>query len=475
MAHQVITGEQAWQHYRANPWAKWPTREAPDRLSPLAEPATGPLFGLTGQEKVFCIGSCFAREIENTLARLGFDVLSLRREFPRSPNRGLPDRSMFNKYNVGTVLNELRWALSAPGSYRHEEVLLSAPGDLLVQDFQLKGEAYAEEWGFAVAFREAFNRFFATVAQADVVVLTLGLSEAWFDRVTGLYLNAAPTEHMVSVYPGRFELHVLDAAATQTMLDEIDAILRAHLRPDFKLLITVSPVPLASTFRDQDVLVANSYSKAVLRACVDGFVQARPHARYFPSYEFVTLSHPALVWRADDFRHVDPKFVDYLMASVLSGLEGVAGLEAQAAQARSTARAQLLATKLPTTSIVAGGWARWWHALRQAWVRQKRQRVQARKTLRGHLDRWDGRALQGWAYDERHTRPVQVSLLVDDKPLAATVADQERADVASAFGQERLHSGFSFTLPSLPAGAQVLSLKVGETVLKTIPLNAAKR
>ena len=467
MAHQVISGEEAWRHYLGNPWAKWPTRDNPDRLSPLAEPATGPLFGLTGQEKVFCIGSCFAREIENTLARLGFDVLSLRREFPRSPNRGLPDRNMFNKYNVGTILNELRWALSAPGSYRHEDVLVSVPNDLLVQDFQLQGEAYAEEWGFAVAFREAFNRFFATIAQADVVVLTLGLSEAWFDSVTGLYLNAAPTPHMVSAHPGRFELHVLDAEATQAMLAEIDAILRAHLKPDFKLLITVSPVPLIATFRDQDVLVANTYSKSVLRACVDGFVHARPHARYFPSYEFVTLSHPTLVWREDDFRHVDPKFVDYLMASVLGGLEG---LEAQAEAARAQARTHLLTNKLPRASLWAGGPARWWRSLHQAWVRQKRQLVQARKTLRGHLDRWDGHRLQGWAYDERHTRPVEVSLWVDGQPWANSMADQERADVAHAFGPERLHSGFTFALADLPSDAKVLTLRVGETVLKTMPL-----
>ncbi|TDM07975.1 MAG: GSCFA family protein [Ideonella sp. MAG2] len=470
MVHQVISGEEAWRQQQANPQAKWPTRAAPERLSPLAEPATGPLFELTGQEKVFCIGSCFAREIEEALQRRGLDVLSLRREFPRSANRAVTDRNMFNKYNVGTILNELRWALSEPGTYRHEQVLMSAPGDLLVQDFQLKGQAYAEEWGLAVAFREAFNRFFATIAQADVVVLTLGLSEAWYDRHTQLYLNAAPTEHMVSVFPGRFELHVLDVASTSAMLDEIDAILKAHLQPGFKLLLTVSPVPLAATFRDQDVLVANSYSKSVLRACVDAFVHQRPHAYYFPSYEFVTLSHPDLVWRGDDFRHVDPQFVDYLMASVLSGLQGP---RTAADPARAAARHKLLSTKLPEPPRWGSGvLTRWWHRLHKAWVQQRRQFVQTRKTLRGHLDRWDGQRLQGWAYDERHTRPVEVCLWVDDQPWVTTLADQERADVAKVFGPERLYSGFSVSLANLPAGGQTLTLRVGKTALKTIPLSA---
>lgn len=472
MAIEIIPGAQAWSHARRNARARWPTREQPERLSPLAEPASGNLFALRGDEKVFCIGSCFAREIETTLDRLGFEVMSLKPVLPPSPNRSVADRRMFNKYNVGTILNELRWALEPERfPYRHEDVLVSAPGNLLVQDYQLRGEAWADERGVAMAFREAFNRFFASIREAEVVVLTLGLSEAWYDSATGLYLNAAPTEHMVREHGERFELHVLDGAMTLAMLDEIDRLLVTHLRPGFRLLLTVSPVPLASTFRAQDVLVANSYSKSVLRACCDQFLQGRPHARYFPSYEFVTLSEPALVWSLDDFRHVDPKFVDYIMASVLAGL---GGRSAEASELRARARQRLLeqhlvrrpgATLSPLArlrGVLGRGLARLAQGLRLR--RQQPPRV------RGHLDRWNGSELVGWAFDEQTDRPVAVTVRIDGKLVAERRADDEREDVASTLGVEHLQSGFHFSLSELPPDARQLTVHVGGRLLKSIAL-----
>ena len=382
---------------------------------------------------------------------------------------------MFNKYNVGTILNELRWALDpAAHPYRHEDVLVNTPDDLLVQDYQLRGEAWAEERGTAMAFREAFNRFFASIREADVVVLTLGLSEAWFDTATGLYLNAAPSEDKVRRHGSRFELHVLDSAMTLAMLEDIDALLVRHLRPGFKLLLTVSPVPLVSTFRDQDVLVANSYSKSVLRACCDAFLVKRPHARYFPSYEFVTLSDPSYVWSLKDFRHVDPKFVDYLMASVLSGLGGAAP---QADQRRTQARQRLLeqrgpgavAADLPLWARLrgrlGGGAERLVHAL--GLHRRRPPRVRA------YLDRWDGNALAGWAFDENDAQPVLVTVRVDGQVVAERRADDERQDVATTLGLDHLRSGFHVHLPALPPGARELTLHVGGRLLKSIALRDA--
>lgn len=464
MSPVIIPGRQAWQQARGNAQARWPSRQRPERLAPVAEPSPGPLFALRGDEKVFCIGSCFAREIETTLDRLGFEVLSLRPELPASPNRSVRDRRMFNKYNVGTILNELRWALDPAHPYRHDDVLLSVPGDLLVQDLQLRGEAWAEERQAAAAFREAFNRFFAKVREAEVVVLTLGLSEAWFDRHTGLYLNVAPTEHMVQAHGERFELHVLDAASTLAMLDEIDRLLCAHLRPGFKLLLTVSPVPLTSTFRDQDVLLANSYSKSLLRACCDPFLQGRAHARYFPSYEFATLSPPDLVWSDDDFRHVDRRFVDYLMASVLAGLQGASPA---AEQARRSARQQVLARRSG-----AARWLRWCREAPRRWWQGLRPHPESRTP--GHLDRWSGERLQGWGFDARHTRPLPVSVRVDGRELLCTTADGARPDVAQAHGAQRLHCGFDIVLPALPAGARQLSVHLGPRLLKTIALPGSR-
>ena len=71
MNPHVIPGEQAWAQLRsARRLGRWPTRAEPQRLSPLAAPDPGELFALRGDEKVFCIGSCFARDAASTLAML---------------------------------------------------------------------------------------------------------------------------------------------------------------------------------------------------------------------------------------------------------------------------------------------------------------------------------------------------------------------------------------------------------------------
>jgi len=75
------------------------------------------------------------------------------------------------------------------------------------------------------------------------------------------------------------------------------------------MLVTVSPVPLLSTFRDVDVLVANTYSKSVQRAAIDEFIADADGVDYFPSYEFVMLSNPTIAWSRGDYRHVNADLV----------------------------------------------------------------------------------------------------------------------------------------------------------------------
>jgi tetratricopeptide (TPR) repeat protein len=224
---------------------------------------------------------------------------------------------MFNKYTIASILNEIKWALDPSNPYAHEMVLIEN-GEGLYEDYQLTGSNYADTLQNARLFREAFNRAFSSLKSADVVVITLGLSEAWLDRQTGLYLNHAPSRDVVRKYPNRFDLCVLDYEESLSKLDEIYGLLEQTLSPGYRVLITVSPVPLLATFREQDVLVANAYSKAVLRTVVEKFQQGKSNVNYFPSYEFVTLSNPASVWGEEDYRHVDRFFVEHIMGAVLS-------------------------------------------------------------------------------------------------------------------------------------------------------------
>ena len=76
------------------------------------------------------------------------------------------------------------------------------------------------------------------------------------------------------------------------------------------MILTVSPVPLTSTFTSADVAVANTYSKSVLRAAVEELIAERPRADYFPSYESVVLTERKLAW-LDDQVHVSSEFVQF--------------------------------------------------------------------------------------------------------------------------------------------------------------------
>ena len=87
------------------------------------------------------------------------------------------------------------------------------------------------------------------------------------------------------------------------------------------IIVTVSPVSLAATFRPDDVLVANTYSKSVQRAAVEAFVMTHD-AYYFPSYEYVTLTDRKFAWADRDFRHVRQETVDRIMADVLLAYAG---------------------------------------------------------------------------------------------------------------------------------------------------------
>ncbi len=154
------------------------------------------------------------------------------------------------------------------------------------------------------------------------VVMTPGLVEAWFDKKTNKHINPTPIRKGRPLDIDRFCLDILDyETCFGELLATVD-IIRKH-NPRTNILITVSPVPLYLTFSGEDIIVANTYSKSVLRAACEQIVKSRERVDYFASYEAVTLSTKS-VWEKDR-RHVDASFVkkivDDLAAKYFSGFE----------------------------------------------------------------------------------------------------------------------------------------------------------
>lgn len=297
-----ISGADAIRNYRTNPFAAWPTREvlAANRIEPMCKPGFNPSFRLEWGEKIFTIGSCFARHIERALMTRGFDVVTSQLAWPDRSMENLGN-SILNNYGVASIENEFRWALDP-----------DHPFDPAMHFFELRPDGYVDAHIAVVrpaplekvlAYRSTITEVTRRVRECRVVIMTLGLSELWFDTVSGTYLNQTPLRSIVAKFPGRFELHQLGIDETLASLNLVISLLRKHCRADQRIVLTVSPVPLAHTHTADDVLVANCYSKSLLRVAAEHIAAENEHVDYFPSYESVTLSDRAHAWE-DDQVHV---------------------------------------------------------------------------------------------------------------------------------------------------------------------------
>lgn len=85
-----------------------------------------------------------------------------------------------------------------------------------------------------------------------------------------------------------------------------------HGKPNLRMIITVSPVPLNRTFTNQDVIVANTTSKSTLRSAAHAFCEATERVDYFPSFEAAMYSEPSIVWEGDR-RHV----TDFMVGEII--------------------------------------------------------------------------------------------------------------------------------------------------------------
>ncbi|MEA2666708.1 MAG: hypothetical protein QOI11_3652 [Candidatus Eremiobacteraeota bacterium] len=307
-----IAGEAAWRNLVASKASRWTLAESdPDygrsahgRLAAgIALPHLTPKFTLSEDDAFFCIGSCFARHIEEHLVYRGIEVASKAIAF--DGKLGRPNASV-NKFTTGSILNELRWSL-ADEPFPSGSLVEDEGG---WRDLQLSPGSSALPLEQARARRNKVTAYFAGIRQATVVVITLGLVEAWYDAETRVILNVAPSLWMTRRHPGRFRLRVTGYGANLAALHAIYAVLARHASPGLRIVVTVSPVPLSRTFTGQDAIVANTYAKSTLRAAAEDSARAYPSVQYYPSYEAIAVSNRALTYSAVDDLHVRDEAVE---------------------------------------------------------------------------------------------------------------------------------------------------------------------
>lgn len=317
MAIATIDGRDAWKDLAGADGRQWTDIAGRFSQDPFVLGHT-PGFTLDGKSRFFCLGSCFARNIEEHLIYRGVEVLSKR---VVSPKDEWPARAngFLNKFTTHSMVQELRW-LTQPPSDPQAHLLETTKG---WRDMHLTPGLQGTTLGRALERRRWLAaEYFPRIAQADVLVMTLGLNEVWRDNQTGTLLNAAPGLWEIRREPGRFVLEITDVDENVSALEEARTLTKA-LNPAMKIVVTVSPVPMGTTFSGRDVAIANTLSKATLRAAADAFQMRHDDVDYFPSYEIATLTPRSFAY-GPDCLHVADRLVSHIMGQFLDAYLGEA-------------------------------------------------------------------------------------------------------------------------------------------------------
>jgi len=281
-------------------------------------------FQVSASDAFFTIGSCFAREVEIALADLGCNLSLGDLVFPydwfHPGHSALPskvagpdavvvrERSPMNRYCTHSILYDFERVLE--GKHSLQDSVIPLGSDERIWDPQLKNLQMGG-WDEAIRARTVLDTAIGRMPTADVVILTLGMTETWYDAVAGAVLPTPPPPAYIKKFPERFSFFNADYDDVVATLETIVGKIRKHSQKAPKIIVTVSPVPMGSTFTGVDAFVANSYSKSTLVSAAQAVAHTADDVDYFPSYEMVVHS-PREIWH-DDAIHIRAPFVAEIM------------------------------------------------------------------------------------------------------------------------------------------------------------------
>ena len=155
------------------------------------------------------------------------------------------------------------------------------------------------------------TEFLKNLQKSDVFIFTCGLTETW-QTLNEEILAIAPGTSFGLFDPQKHKFINLSFGEILDDLKEIERLIY-FINPEIKFIYTVSPVPLTATAESEHILIANNFSKALLRAAVGTHVKLSKNANYFPSYELIT--HNTLGdWRFEkNLRSVSDAGVEFVM------------------------------------------------------------------------------------------------------------------------------------------------------------------
>lgn len=281
-----------------------------------------PRASLTPDTRVFTAGSCFAQHVGAAMKRAGLSVIdaepALRGMLPATARRFGYGTYAARFGNIYTVRQFRQLIEEMLGLFTPALPIWEKDGrywDALRPGVEPEGLDNIEQ--VAEMRAQHLAALAHAVQQADLMVFTLGLTEAWEHRETGTVYPTAPGTIAGTHDPDTFVFRnygVADILEDFTALEEM----LAEINPDLTWLLTVSPVPLAATASGDHVLAANMRSKSVLRVVCDMACNSSDRVDYFPSCELaMSPVHPGGAF-APDLRSIRPEVVEGIMGVFLA-------------------------------------------------------------------------------------------------------------------------------------------------------------
>jgi GSCFA family len=306
--------------YSAIPaYARW--QDAVGSVAPRdVDPHAVPAPFINRSTRVASAGSCFAQHVSRHLRSAGFNYFVAEAGAPwlsdgdrLGENYGVFSARYGNIYTTLQLLQLFRHAFGPSPTtdefWRGTQGGFVDPQRPFVQPggFATETECRNDRVLHLAAVRRLFEKL-------DVFVFTLGLTEGWRRRTDGAMLPACPGCGAGGEYdPSRYEFVNFTLAEVVGHLREfLDDL--ARVNANAKVILTVSPVPLAATYEDRHVLAATVYSKSVLRVACEEIIRSHVQARYFASYEIVTAFGGANNF-LDDRRSISEAAVTQVMNS----------------------------------------------------------------------------------------------------------------------------------------------------------------
>lgn len=290
----------------------------------LALAPSTPKFTLKKTDRIATAGSCFAQHISRYLNAAGCGRYLAEQQHPLAMQQGAENASYQlytarygNIYSARQALELFQQAFGivpviddyAEQDGRHYDLLRP---NAVPDGFASLSEAMADRRFHLSCVKTMFE-------SAQAFVFTLGLTETWYHAGNGHTYPACPGTAKGVYDPA---LHLFRNMDYNEVLRDMEALLQGlrAVNPALKVILTVSPVPLVATYTAQNVLLASSYSKSVLRA-VAGVIDARyDFVQYFPSYEII--SHPASFgqYLESNLREAAERGVAHVMGSFIETL-----------------------------------------------------------------------------------------------------------------------------------------------------------